>query len=735
MKRRQFVVASSAAAGAVLFAGCVPPQREMTAESRPLMAEDVLSAYDTWYATTCRGCDAACGVVVRVVDGRARKVEGNPNHPLNRGKLCARGQALVQEEYHPDRIRGPLRGKAAAGRTSLGWDEGITLLVSRLRNLAQQGRAGDVSLITPPLGGHRALVVERFARAYGLKWLPFEPLSEGPLREAARRVFGTDRLPRFDLQHARTVLSFGADFLGGWLSPVRFGLEYGIFRQGSYDARAFQPRPDAQPRGRLIHVDTHFSATAASADEWVWVRPGAEGLLAMSFAQALGGQGLEASAPEQTAARTGVAAERVRRIAAELRQGSPSLVIGGGSAGAYTQGTETLSAILSLNLLLGNVGQPGGVLPPAPAPLPDLPSRSAARPLRDWQDLVARMRDGREQAVLVLGGANPVHGLPGALGFGGALASVPFVVSLASFDDDTTRLADLVLPASLPLEDWGAAVPESNVAFPTLSVQQPVVQALFDTRGAFDVLLVVADELGGATRAALSWPTFRDVLRDGASGLRQLGQAAGAEQFWTQLLQHGGWWDPDAPAASPLSASGAAVPASLPDPEFDGDSGTYPFVLAPFAHNTLGAGQTAHLPWLQAAPDPITSVTWQSWVEINAGVAARLGVAEGDMLAVESPRGRVEVPAYISPAAPPEVLAMPLGQGHAGFGRWANGRGANPLALVAPLADTATGALAYGSTRVRLSKTGRRMPLPKFEGSAPARQLPGQEVLQVTHAS
>jgi molybdopterin-containing oxidoreductase family iron-sulfur binding subunit len=120
-------------------------------------------------------------------------------------------------------------------------------------------------------------------------------------------------------------------------------------------------------------------------------------------------------------------------------------------------------------------------------------------------------------------------------------------------------------------------------------------------------------------------------------------------------------------------------------------------------------------------------------VELNPKVAAQLDITEGDIVAVESPRGRIEVPTYISPAAPPEVLAVPLGQGHTGFGRWANGRGANPMQLLEPVSDGATGALAYGSTRVSLSKTGRKVPLPKLEGMAPARQLPGQPVLEVVH--
>jgi molybdopterin-containing oxidoreductase family iron-sulfur binding subunit len=118
-------------------------------------------------------------------------------------------------------------------------------------------------------------------------------------------------------------------------------------------------------------------------------------------------------------------------------------------------------------------------------------------------------------------------------------------------------------------------------------------------------------------------------------------------------------------------------------------------------------------------------------VEVSPALAAALAVVEGDLVAVESARGRVEVPVYLSPAAPPDVVAMPLGQGHVGFGRWATGRGANPMLLLEPLADAATGALAWGSTRVRLSKTGRREPVSKLEGLAPARQLPGQELIQV----
>jgi anaerobic selenocysteine-containing dehydrogenase len=716
LKRREFLLATSAAAGAVIFAGCVPPPREMEGESRALLAEDLLSANDNWYATACRGCTAGCGALVRIVDGRARKIEGNPDHPVNAGKLCARGQAVVQEQYHPDRLRGPLRRDASSRGNgafqTAAWPDALDTLVAQLSDLRQNGHAGDVALVTPPLSAHEAFLVERFATSYGLQRLSFDAVSDAPLREAVRRVFGFEQLPWFDVANARTVLSFGADFLGTWLSPVRFGREYGNFRQGNAS------------RGHLIHVDPHFSTTAASADEWIWCRPGTEGVLALSIAQALGASGLDAYTPDTTATTTGVSPERVRHVASLLQQNQPSLVIGGGLAGAHTNGADALSAILSLNVTLDNVGKKGGVQPMA-TPLAQGNSGSAS--ITEWQDLIGRMNDGRLQALLVIGGANPVHGLPAALGMRDAVMHVPLVVSFASFQDDTTALADLVLPSSLPLEQWGDSVPEPAAASSALTVQQPVVGALFDTRSAWDVLLTVAGELGGPLRDALPWPTFKDLLQD------QLGQLRPQEQtapvFWNQLLQRGGYWSASANAVG-TQATGTPI-TSVAQPQFAGDSQSYPYSLVPFVHNTLGAGEHAHLPWLQAAPDPLTSVTWQTWVALNPSVAHSLNVQEGDFVAVESPRGRIEVPVYISPAAPPEVVAIPLGQGHTDSGRWAKDRGASPMQLLEPLADSATGALAYAATRVRLTGLGRSAPLPKLEGIAPVRQLPGQEVLKV----
>jgi anaerobic selenocysteine-containing dehydrogenase len=117
-------------------------------------------------------------------------------------------------------------------------------------------------------------------------------------------------------------------------------------------------------------------------------------------------------------------------------------------------------------------------------------------------------------------------------------------------------------------------------------------------------------------------------------------------------------------------------------------------------------GSTAHLPWLQEMPDPLTSAMWSSWVEINTQTAATLNIAQGDIVEVASTQGSVRAPAFVSPAIAPDVIAMPIGQGHESFTQFASARGVNPIAILAPLTESETGSLAWAATRVTISRVG-----------------------------
>src|SRR3990172_3180044 len=261
LSRRDFLkITGVSAAGTVLFAGCAAPEQKLVIESPLLIPEDTVNSFENWYASVCRQCPAGCGIIVRVVEGRAKKIEGNPDHPLNRGKLCARGQAGLQALYHPDRIRTPLRrsGPRGSGQYQIiTWDNAIDELVSRLKDQRDQGNADAVVLATEPLRGLSAHIAGRFASAYGATHLAFEPLDQTVLWTAMKQVFGQERMPVFDIEHTNYILSFGANFLEPWISQVYYSRLYGEFRQGD------------RPRGYLVQVEPRLSATAANADEWL----------------------------------------------------------------------------------------------------------------------------------------------------------------------------------------------------------------------------------------------------------------------------------------------------------------------------------------------------------------------------------------------------------------------------------------------------------------------------------
>jgi anaerobic selenocysteine-containing dehydrogenase len=184
----------------------------------------------------------------------------------------------------------------------------------------------------------------------------------------------------------------------------------------------------------------------------------------------------------------------------------------------------------------------------------------------------------------------------------------------------------------------------------------------------------------------------------------QTGVTADLEQQWIASLQRGGAWDREA-RVIPIRA--VEPPPSLPPPAFMGNAEHFPFVLCPYPSTTLRY-DGAHLPWLQELPDTMTTAMWGSWVEMNPATAAKLGVRYGEVVLVESEAGALEAPALLYPGIHPDVIAMPIGQGRRAGGRYATGRGVNPLQLAMPAFDRMSGAFATGATRVRVSPTGRK---------------------------
>ena len=762
LTRRNFLAwAGLSAIGAV--ACDVIQEEELSLQSPRDLPEDLVKGRDNWYATLGRNATDGEGVIVRVMEGRAKKIQGNPRYPVNQGKQSVRSEAGLQALYHPDRIAGPMRrvGPRGSGEyKAIQWEpEALDILRREVR-----ARSQGMVLITEPLRGHLGMIADRFATSVGGRHLGFESLDTTTYRAAVKGVFGQDRLPDFDIANANYIISFGADFLSTWGSSTRLSTAYGEFRQG-------EQRHDGGSRGYLVHVDPRFSMTAANADEWLPIRPGMEGYLALSLAyvilseglQAPGvdvdaltsGQGaaaLEAYAPERIGGMLGIpegvhegksTAEKIRDLANNFSHHGPAIALGGDSAGAHSNGQFNLMAIYALNYLVGSVGSTGGVRFNPGSVLGNLPATASVGNVRDWAGVANDIRNGATRLVMVHD-ANPVHGLPASLDFGSALDRDDlFIVSFSSFMDETTVMADLILPDRVFLEDWGDDIPDPGPGYRVIGVQQPVVNPLsdLDPRSFGDLLLSTAQEMG--QESELPWPTVEAALKESTETLFRSGrgtsqQAASAGELWNLMLQQGGWWDETATqSASPAPAgllSNIAGQGSEP-----GYSGNGDFYLLPFAHNTLLDGSLAHIPWMQGVPDPVTTVTWQTWVELNSHTADQMGLREGDVVSVATDSGSITGILYPNPALPPDVVAVPLGQGRRVGSDYATGgdvrESSNALDLLSANHVTENGALAWAGHRARVSGTGQSLKISKFEGIFPARLIghtPGEAVILVT---
>jgi anaerobic selenocysteine-containing dehydrogenase len=746
INRRKFLtLMGGTAVGAVLFQACGVPEDELFVQSPIEMPEDMVSGLDNWYATLCRQCPTSEGIVVRVMEGRAKKIEGNVDYPINRGKHSARCEASLQALYHPDRISAPLvrTGNRGSGQfDEISWTDAIGRLSFQLKRLQDTRSQKKMTMITDPVSAHLGMVVERFVSKYGGNHLGQENLERTTLSAAIEEVFLQKTMPDFDIEHSNYILSFGADFLNTWGSPVRFGRGYGEFRQGSN-----------RERGTMVHVESRFSMTAANADRWIYVNPGMEGILALSIAQvivskglgepeaveALTGKGridLDQFAPERVTDKIGVPPEKIEKVAVEFAQHRPSVAIGGGSAAAHTNGLFNLKAIFSLNYLVGSVNEKGGIIYNPEPILSDIPIRPVVSSFTELQNFIQDVRQG-DVEVLLVRGANPFYGLPAATGFEDALLStqpdgsfnVPFIFSFSEYMDDTSIMADLILPVHNALEDWGSDVPVNGPGYQVVGFQQPVIRPFFDSRGTHlgtrgfgDILLEIARQL--ELDMGIDAETFKEVLEDGAKQLYNLpeGSVAGAtdfQSFWHGVLQRGGWWNVKDRVTGTIPQ-----PPELPeleDPVFDSeDVNMYPLHLIPFASASLTDGKGAFLPWLQATPDPLTTATWQTWVEINVKLADKMDIKEGDVVKITSRYGNIEALAFPHPGAAPDSVSIPIGQGHRTTERYAGGRGSNVLSILSPsMKDSSTGSLAWAATRVRIEKTENWIRLPKFENTVP----------------
>ncbi len=692
IKRRDFLKVLGVSGAGASLVGCSTDrvERLIPYVTAP---EEITPGVATWYSTACAECPAGCGVWVKTREGRAIKLEGNANHPVSQGALCARGHSALQGLYDPDRLDQPMRREGDSFEP-ITWDEAGAMFADAI-----QGAGSDVVLVSGRTGPSLTNLQEELLEAIGGTRVEYEALSEAPLREAARMAFGTDAVPTFDFEAAGVVFSFGADFLESWLSPVEHAR--GFARMSGTDL-------DGE-KGRFVFVGPRLSLTGQNADEWIPVQGGNEGLVALAMAHVIvrdegGDPGPYAELlgtydPGSIAEEVGLSVETIEALARRFVEEGPGLAVGPGVAGQSGNATAINLAVLLLNAVAGSVGQ---TVHPGRAQL-----TAASAGQGDLLEALDSMRTGGVGALIVHG-ANPQYSLPAAAGFAEAMDAVGFKVVLSDRIDETAELADLVLPTQHALESWGDSNPRPGL----WTIQQPAMRPVphFDSRAAGDVLLDLARLLD----LDLGAETFYDYLRARWDELYQNAGSPGESfsAFWRQALRDGlvevAVAEPEAPALQPPDRALTFEPAPL-----EGDG----LALLVYPSSRFGDGRGANRPWLQELPDPVSKIGWHSWVEIHPDTAAELGVRQGEIVRLTSPQGEVEAPVWTYPGILPGTVALAMGSGHTRFGRFADDRGVNPMTLLPAVIEQPSGSLVHLATRVEIEPTGRGRQLATIEGS------------------
>ena len=691
--RRDFLKVLGWGGTAVALSGCGNGMVENGKETVVSYVETndyMIPSVSVYFNSTCAQCDAGCSIMGRVREGRVLKIEGNPESAINRGKTCGLGQAGVQNHYNPDRVREPLLRTGNSGE-AITWDKAYALIAEKLTGVSGE----EIAFLSGGMSGHLKVLLGNYLDSFGCKnHFVYEAIAPAVVRAANKKSYGVE-MPRININKAKVVLSFGADFLGAWISPVHFSQQYAQFRKGV----------DGQ-RGVLVQIESKMTITGANADRWLVVRPGTEGILALGIINALGAQGIALTGDvaaavkgydkERVSKDTGVSADQIDKIAALLKARTPSLVLAGSAAEGYSHGSQNAAAINLLNQVLGNVGKT--IEAAAGVPFQQMePATGNTAALKTLNDGLA----AGKYKVLFSYAANPVFTSPGAMKFRDNMAKAGFKVVFAQYLDETAMQADLVLPLDSALEEWGTQVPEYMAEVAQINIRQPLMEKLHpETRSMGEILLALIKQ-----RRPDDYKKFDDFYGYMRTAILQnkvaLGGAAKEDDdvFWNETLSKGIVKLPGAPHASLSGRLGAVAGLSLPQPP--AIDAQYPLQLIPHVTASLRDGRNTNQPWLQESPDPLTTIVWDSWVEIHPRKAAELGIVEGDIVEVAGKNGSVKVQAYIIPGIHPDAVSIPIGRGHDAMGRYAKGYGVNPFQILDMVFDKETGELALHETRVK----------------------------------
>ncbi len=686
----------------------------------------------TYVKSTCTLCPGGCGISVRLVDDRVVKIEGMKNHPVNDGGVCILGTAGTQLLYGHNRVQTPKK-KVNGKWRNISWDDALSEIAEKLGDLRSSGQSHSLACICDSDRGTVPELLNRFLTVFGSPNFIRTPSIQDNYELALYLTQGVRAIPGFNIQDSDLVLSFGSGLIEGWGSPVYMFRGHSALKEKG---------------GRMDQVESRLSKTAAKSDKWFAVKPGTEGALALGLANVIIKEGLfdrdfvenrsagfgefkelvtDGYSPDLVSKMTGLDVADIVVLAKDFAGARKPLAICGRGAGTIPGSLQDFLAVHALNALVGSINREGGIVA---VPEPDYiewpevqmdatASTGMQQPRLDGAgsgkykstryllnrlpEVVNSVQESPVQ-VLLVAAANPLYTMTDTETVAKAFEKIPLVVSFSSYLDETSAAADLILPNHVFLERYEDVPFARGFPKPFIGLVQPVVEPLYNTRHTGDVIIQLAQKMGGTVAEAFAWDSYEACLEESLA------------DKWDTLLEDGYWVDSGFSEtvqtqefetdSSKFEFSNSDINA-LPvyhSVRIPGDESFYPLLLVPYDTMRLASGYIGSPPFLVKALEDTVLKGNDLLVEVNPETAKKLGLSDRKYATLTTPRSSAKVKIFLFEGIMPGIIAIPRGLGHTAYDNFLAGKGANYNALSELLEDAATGLEAAWGVRAKLTK-------------------------------
>ena len=738
--------------------------------------------------TVCTLCPGACGIQVRKVGSRAVKIEGRSDYPVNQGAVCPLGMAGLQVLYNEGiRWKAPMKRAGSRGSQEwkeISWDEAIDTLAARIKGLRDKGNPEKLAAVDGNQSrSTMALLIKRLLNSIGSPNYLRMPQEEDTHAMVNFLMQGINGPLAFDLENADFILSFGCGLLDGWGSPGRM---LSVWRHWATN--------EQQYKTHIVQVDPRASNTATKADIWLAPFPGTEAALALGMAHVIikeklyskefinnhsfgfydwfdekgvehkgfSGIVLGKYSPKNVENITGIKRRVIIEVARKFALADAPIALAGRGKGTFPGSLYEFMAVHALNALKGRVNNKGGILITDDVPLApwaDVEYDSVANNglTKERLDRAGTLQypftrslihkfteviNGSQSSpvdTLLLCSANPVHTMPDNQSFIEALAKIPFIVSFSPFMDETSMMADLILPDHSHLEKMVDIVRPTGIQYPCYALSQPVLKPLYRTRHSGDVIISLAKRIGGPVARSFQWTNFEEALKERVSGLYD---AEKNKVSWENVKKNGYWYIPghslskradifktpskkfeffstEIELALKAYSRGKSFDDALLDlgisikgdevymPHYEeikshGDKNKYPLLLLPIEFINLATGWIGNPPFLNKTLFDHQIKRGDLFVEVNPKTASHYDLTEGSRAMLQSPKGELSVRIHLFDGAMPGVIFIPFGLGHTAYDKYLKGKGVNPNEIIAPIEDPLSGQAVWWNTRVKV---------------------------------